>query len=158
MNSFLSTRWQKSREKRNREIFADTSPTCVRWNAWTYEYRRDECVRACVRTSEWAEECVSSCVPGEVRSSFEDHSEGGPGILRSRRGTRRRACVPLRESRIENREYHATASPPRRWGVLQLTLFARPAPRPLRYHPKLIPFYEYTILLFSAHFPSLHGA
>lgn len=50
-------------------------------------------------------ECVSGerCVPGGERGSFEDHGEGDPDVLAARRGTKASMCVPLRESRIENR-------------------------------------------------------
>lgn len=50
-------------------------------------------------------ECVSCerCVPGGERGSFEDHGEGDPDVLAARRGTKASMCVPLRESRIENR-------------------------------------------------------
>lgn len=43
------------------------------------------------------------CVPGGERGSFEDHGEGDPDVLAARRGTKASMCVPLRESRIENR-------------------------------------------------------
>lgn len=61
--------------------------------AWTYERRRGECVW------ERASECVKSCAPGGVRSSFEDHGEGGPDVLRSRRGAEGEHVCPF-----ENRE------------------------------------------------------
>lgn len=50
-------------------------------------------------------ECVSCerCVPGGERGSFEDHGEGDSDVLAARRGTKASMCVPLRESRIENR-------------------------------------------------------
>lgn len=78
-----------------------------------HECRCGECVRA--------SECVS-CVPGGVRGSFEDHGEGGPDVLRSRRGNEGEHVCPF-----ENRESSLAF---RRWGALQFTLFAKHVQQP----------------------------
>lgn len=92
------------------------SKTYVKRLTWTYECRCGECVRA--------SECVS-CVPGGVRGSFEDHGEGGPDVLRSRRGNEGEHVCPF-----ENRESCTASLASRRWGALQFTPFAKPAQQP----------------------------
>ena len=108
----------------NRDINEILASASVTWQSkqnvreeitWTYECRCGECVRA--------SKCVS-CVPGGVRGSFEDHGEGGPDVLRSRRGNEGEHVCPF-----ENRESF-TARASRRWGALQFTLFAKSAQQP----------------------------
>lgn len=78
---------------------------------WTYECRCGECVRA--------SECVS-CVPGGVRGSFEDHGEGGPDVLRSRRGNEGEHVCPF-----ENQESCTVRASPPAGGAPTNSLYSR---------------------------------